>query len=200
MLRYILKLIPQKMKKLICLLIILPVFLFTSCDYENDNSAPMTLGDSDAPVFIEEFSDIECPACGMVSPQVEELAKNNPDIVRLDFYHFPLSYHEYAFMGAEAAECAADQGEGWEYLAMAFENNKNLSDEFFYAIAEDLELDMDAFSACLDNSEKKEKILSHLREGKTRQIPGTPSLFVNGEMIKWSGYEQMEAYIQSLVN
>ncbi|MBU1934497.1 DsbA family protein, partial [Patescibacteria group bacterium] len=158
------------MKKLFTLLIFLPAILLTSCGYENGDNTPMMLGDSDAPVLIEEFSDIQCPACGIISPQIEELARNNSDIVRLDYYHFPLSYHEYAFIGAEATECAANQGEGWEYLAMAFANQKSLSDDFFYSMAEDLGLDMDTFIACVDNNEKKEKILSHLREGKSRQI------------------------------
>lgn len=187
------------MKKLLATLFIISVALFlSSCDYSTGDS-PMSIGKSSAPVLIEEFSDVECPACGQISPQVEELARNNSDIVRLDFYHFPLSYHEYAFTGAEATECANDQGKGWEYLAVLFENGKSLNDGFFYSLADTLELNQDKFKTCLDGHEKKAKIQDQQREGKARQIPGTPSLFINGEMVKWAGYDQTEAYIKSLL-
>jgi protein-disulfide isomerase len=157
------------------------------------------MGKSNAPVLIEEFSDVECPACGYIGPQIEELARNNFDIVRLVFYHFPLSYHKYAFTGAEATECAGDQGKGWEYLGALFKNGKNLTEDFLYTLADTLGLNQDKFKACLDNHDKKAKIQDHLREGKARQIPGTPSLFINGEMVKWAGYDQTEAYIKGLV-
>lgn len=187
------------MKKLLSALFIISATLFLSSCNSGDGSGPMSMGKPDAPVLIEEFSDVECPACGQISPQVEELARNNSDIVRLDFYHFPLSYHKYAFTGAEATECARDQGKGWEYLADLFANQKNLTDDYFYSLAESLKLNTNQFTACLDSNMKKTNIQDHLREGKARQIPGTPSVFINGEMVKWAGLEAMDGYVKSLV-
>ena len=187
------------MKKLLASLLLISIALFlSSCDY-SAGDAPMSMGKSNAPVLIEEFSDVECPACGYISPQVEELARNNSDIVRLVYYHFPLSYHEFAFTGAEATECAGDQRKGWEYLAALFENSKNLTDDFFYSLADTLKLNANEFKTCLDSHMKKAKIQEHLREGRARQIPGTPSIFINGEMVKWAGLEAMDAYVKDLV-
>jgi len=186
------------MKKILASLIVIFAAIFlSSCEYSS-GSSPMSMGKSDAPVLIEEFSDVECPACGQISPQIEQLARNNADIVRLDFYHFPLSYHQYAFAGAEATECADDQGKGWEYLDALYKNQKSLSDDYFYTLADSLGLNQDKFKACLDNHEKKAKIQDHLREGKARQIPGTPTMFINGEMVKWGGLEAMDAYVKGL--
>jgi protein-disulfide isomerase len=173
------------------------LFILSGCSSSQDFS-PLALGPEGASVLIEEFSDVQCPACGVISPQVEELARNNPDLVRLEFYHFPLSYHEFAFQGAMGVECARDQGKGWEYMGILFANQDSLSDSFFYNTALGLNLDMDRFKACLDSDEKRPAVQKGLAEGKKRQIPGTPSIFINGEQVNWGGYEKMEAYIKGL--
>ncbi len=188
----------MKNKLLLTSIFLLSTFVLTSCG-GSANSSPMSLGKTDAPVIIEEFSDVQCPACGQISPQVETLARNNSDIVRLDFYHFPLPYHQFAFKGAEAAECAGDQGKFWEYLGAEYANQKSLSDDFFTTLAENLKLDQNSFKACLDGHLKKAKIEDNVRLGTERQIPGTPTLFINGQMVQWGGYEQTEAYIKGLV-
>jgi protein-disulfide isomerase len=187
------------MKKLLSALFLTSTaLLLISCGSAGDTS-PMSMGKSDAPVLIEEFSDIQCPACGQISPQVEKLARNNPDIVRLDFYHFPLPYHEFSFTGAQAVECARDQGKGWEYMDNLFANQKNLTDDYFYSVAGTLGLNQDEFKACLDGGVKKSIIQNGMREGNTRQIPGTPSVFINGQMVQWAGLEAMDGYVKSLV-
>ena len=163
-----------------------------------DSGAPYTLGNPDAKVLIEEFSDPECPACGIISPEMEALTRANPDLIYLKYYHYPLSYHEYAFVGAEASECAGAQGKFFEYLGTLYANQNKLSDDYFYDVADSLELDRTAFDSCLANHDYKDKILSHMAAGKERQLPGTPSFYVNGEMVRWSGSEAFKAYLESL--
>ena len=199
MLEYFLQFNINKMNKFSLIFLLIPVLFLTSCDYSSDES-PLTLGTFNAPVLIEEFSDIECPACRVISPQVEEIARNNADIVELRYYHFPLSYHDYAFIGAEATECAADQGKGWEYLGTLFANQKSLTDGYFADLADSMDLNTATFNNCLNNHEKKAKVQSQQKEGRVRQIPGTPSLFVNGQMVKWPGAEEFETYIKTLAN
>ena len=182
------------MKKI---LISLSLLLLVGCT-NNVDTTPHSIGNADAPVLIEEFSDPECPACGVIGPQIEEFARNNTDLVRLEYYHFPLSYHENAFIAAEASECAGDQGKFWEYLGTVYANQKSLSEDFLYNIADDLELNRTSFDACLEGHDKKGKIVAHQREGRVRNLPVTPTLYVNGQMVKFGGMEQFETYIKSL--
>jgi len=178
---------------------LLSAFLLVGCGNTASDFEVRILGKENASILIEEFSDVECPACGQISPAVEEVVRRNLDDVKLVYRHFPLSYHKYAFIGAEAAECAGDQGKFWEYLGAEFENQQSLTDDFFYTLAEQLDLDQDAFKTCLDTHAKKVKVVNDYNEGKKRQIPGTPSLFVNGQMVKWSGVESFEGYVKSLI-
>lgn len=186
-------------KQLSFLVILLSTLFITGCENTVTDTNLRVLGNENASIVIEEFSDIECPACSVISPAVEEVVRRNLDDVKLIYRHFPLSYHEYAFIGAEAAECAGDQGKFWEYLGAEFKNNNALTDDFFYNLADQLNLDLKPFKICLDTHAKKDKVINDYNEGRKRQIPGTPTMFVNGQMIKWSGIESFEGYIKSLV-
>lgn len=186
------------MKKTI-VLSFLSIALLTACGNAGNGAAePQKLGQASAPVKVEEFSDPQCPACGVISPQVEKIIRENPDVARLDYYHFPLPYHEYGFISSEAAECAADQGKFFEYLGIVFANQDSLTEDYLYNVADSLGLDRKSFDSCLKDHAHKAKILTHMAEGKKRQIPGTPTLFVNGQMVKWSDAETFAGYLKSL--
>ena len=186
----------------ICFLLVVSGFLLSSCKTApistSSSPSPQILGQSSAPVLVEEFSDPQCPACGNISPQVEKIVRANLDVVRLEYYNFPLPYHEYAFISAEAAECAGDQGKFFEYLGTLFANQSSLTEDYLYNVADSLKLDRTPFDACLKNHDHKDKILAQMAEGNSRKIPGTPSLYVNGQMIKWSDAETFTGYLKSL--
>ena len=185
------------MKK-ISIFFFISLFLLSACTSPSGDNRPRMLGNPDAKVLIEEFSDAECPACSIISPAAESLVRNNPDLARLEYYHFPLSYHPYAFIAAEASECAGDQGKFFEYLSVLFANQPSLSEDYLYNVADSLDLDRTAFDTCLKNHHYKAKIIAHMAEGKKRGLPGTPTFYVNGQMVQWSGAETFKAYLESL--
>lgn len=182
------------MKK-IALLFLVAFLLFSACSVD---PSPRTLGNPDAPVLIEEFSDPQCTACAVISPAMEKLIRDNPELARLEYYHFPLSYHQYAFIAAEASECAGDQGKFFEYLNTLYQNQSSISEDYLYNVADSLNLNRTAFDACLENHDYKAKILSQMAEAKRRGLPGTPTFYVNGQMVRWSGAEIFKAYLEGL--
>ena len=186
------------MKKSVNIIFSLIVILFLSSCSAPDTGQRASIGSPDAKTLIEEFSDFQCPACASISPQLEDIAERNADIVRLEFYHFPLSYHEFAFMAAEAAECAGDLGKFWEYMNMAFSNQNSLTEDNLKSFASTLGLDTQVFDNCLDSGKKKARIKSDIYEGRSRQLSYTPSIYVNGQLVEWSDAEEIEKYIKSL--
>ena len=187
------------MKKLLSIIVIIfSISLLVACTAPNDNTSRAFLGNADAPNLIEEFSDFECPACAMVGPQLEEIVKKNPDLARLEFHHFPLNYHKYAFKAAEAAECANNQDKFWEYAKVLFKNQKNLTQDALITYAQNLELDTTTFEECLNIGIKQGRVKSDMNEGRRRQLGYTPSIYVNGQLVKWGGPEEFEKYLKSL--
>ena len=73
-------------------------------------------GDSAAPVWVIMGSDFQCPYCKMWhDASFAKLMADyvRPGKVRLAFVNFPMPMHDHAIVAAEAAMCAAAQGQFW---------------------------------------------------------------------------------------
>jgi len=150
-----------------------------------DNNA--VKGSPDAPVTIVEFSEFECPFCGVYSrdtyPQIAK-AYIETGKVKYVFRHFPLNFHANAQKAAEAAECASEQGKFWEYHDVLFANQSALDVASLKKYASDLGLDAAKFDACLDSGRMADEVAKDAAEGASYGVTGTPAFFVNGLKLK----------------
>ena len=142
-------------------------------------------GNKDAKVTLMEFSDFQCPYCEQFNPTVDQVRKDYPDTVRIVYKNYPLTtIHPMAQKAAEAAECAGAQGKFWEMHDKLFANQSTLSVDNYKAWAKDLGLNQTKFNTCLDYSETAAKIAADQKYGDTVGVSGTPTSFVNGEVIQ----------------
>ena len=172
--------------------------LLSACSTGGTNAPTAAIGNAGAPVMIQEFSDFQCPACGTVSPEMESIARANLDKVRLEFHHFPLSQHENAFRAAIASECANLQGKFCEYGKLAFENQSNLTEDKLKEMAQTIDLDTASFNKCLDGNQTSSRVRDDLKLGSDLGVSYTPSFFVNGKLIQFTGREEFEGYLKTL--
>ena len=161
---------------------------------------PVTVGDSprrgsaDTPVTIVEFSDFQCPYCRRVQPTLISLLEKYPDKVSLVYKDLPLrSIHPEAQKAAEAARCAGEQGNFWEYHDALFEIRRITKDDFT-KIASDLELDTLEFVACLDSGKHKPTVDADFDQAMQIGAQSTPVFYINGIQLK--GAQSIEAFIQ----
>jgi protein-disulfide isomerase len=158
------------------------------------NPRPMadysSMGDPNAPVKVEEFSDYQCPYCKLFKDEQEP--KLIKDYIETGKVHF--TYTPFSFLGpesvkaAEAAYCAADQGKFWEYHDLLFENqageNKGtFNRNKFISLATDLKLDSLAFQTCIDTNKNAQKVQDNLTYGKSKGVTGTPFFLVNDQLV-----------------
>lgn len=114
------------------------------------------------------------------------------------FKDFPLSHiHPQAQKAAEAARCAGDQNKYWEYHDVLFQNNKALQPDKLKQYAADLQLELEAFNACLDSSKYAAAVRKDMAQGSQLGVSGTPAFFVNGRFI--SGAQKFSAF-QELID
>ncbi len=163
------------------------------------------MGDPNAPVLIEEYSDFQCAYCARFSFDTEP--RLVADFVETGTVYFV--YKNFAFLGqpsvdaAEAGLCAADQGKFWEYHDTLFANQQEgdpraFSDARLEAFAETLELDMGEFGACLSDNRHLEQVRQEYAEGAQLGLDSTPSFFVNGTLVKGAqAYEVFQAEIEA---
>jgi protein-disulfide isomerase len=150
-------------------------------------SGDHVLAVGDPKVTVIEYTDFQCSYCRRFELETFPTIKRDyidTGKVRWVFRHFPLTQiHANAEAAAEASECAADQGKFWEYVDLAFQNQSALSNNDLKAYASQLGLDTAAFDACLDGGSKAAHVQSDLAGGTAIPIPGTPTFFINGEMV-----------------
>jgi len=140
------------------------------------------IGPENAPVTIIEFSDYQCPYCRRWTEQVEKkLLETYGDKLRIVYRDFPLtSIHSEALPAAEAANCAGEQGKYWEYHDALFAQEYGLGEDAYIAYAKDVGLDIDKFTACVDEHRYRDEVLSDQEYALNLGVRSTPTFFING--------------------
>lgn len=164
-----------------------------------------SMGDPNAPIKMEEFSDFQCPYCARFSEQIEPLIVET-------YVRTGKVYFTYRSMGnwiseniakatgrprktesqdaAMAMYCAADQGKFWTMHDGLFANSLG-EDVGSYTrarlslIAEKAGLNVSQFDECLKSEKHLEQVRQDEKDGYAAGITGTPSFLLsyalNGE-------------------
>lgn len=167
----------------------------TSPVYDIEIGESPVTGSPDAKVTIVEFSDFQCPFCKNADQSIDNLLQKYEGKIRYVFKHFPLdkrcnylitrTVHEHACESAIASLCAEKQGKFWEYKKLLFKNQKELSVDKLLEIAEEAGLEMAEFKTCLDSPGSIiQRIVSDIHQGYELGVRSTPTLYINGRMIK----------------
>ena len=85
---------------------------------------------------------------------------------------------------ALAAMAAHRQGKFWPFQEKLFENYNKLNEQKVQEIATGLELDMVQFENDRKNPALQTVINQDLRDGRKAEVRGTPTVFVNGRLLK----------------
>jgi protein-disulfide isomerase len=176
-----------------------PVAEVVAVEVETSSTADdNSMGNANAPITIEEFSDFQCPFCERFHQETEPLLKQY--YVDTGKVHFV-----YRSMGnfvsdniaraqgtpaktesqdsALAAYCAGDQNKFWEMKAHLYtnvlgEDVGSFTDKRLKAVAETAGLDMTAFHSCYDSGKYLDRVQQDFEDGQAAGINGTPSFLV----------------------
>ena len=156
----------------------------------NDNG----MGDPNAPIKIDEFSDFQCPYCERFHQETEPL---------LQQYYIATGkvYFVYHSMGnwvsqniggtrtesqdaAAAAYCAGEQNKFWDMHAQLFgnvlgEDAGSFTDKRLAAIAEAAGLNMDDFNSCYNSGKYIDRTQQDMQDGTAAGVTGTPGFLVS---------------------
>lgn len=155
-------------------------------------SAP--LGSAAAPARLDIVSDYQCPYCNRLwqSGAMAEW-RSKPGVYRLNYHHFPLSFHPHALPAAEYSDCAAEAGRFWEFsdqLNQDFgtwtEQQGAEARQSFARYALAAGMTQEALDRCLARPRTAQIQATADQLQRTLGVRGTPSVYLNG--IKLSDY------------
>jgi len=145
-------------------------------------------GPKDAPVMIVEFGDLQCPACKAAQPTIEALVAAEPN-ARFVFQNFPLEIHNWAAKGAAYSDCVgrASNDAFWKFISKTYETQSDITaenaDEKLTALADGAGVKGSDIAACAAKPETKARVNASIALGKSVDVGGTPTLFINGRKI-----------------
>jgi len=152
-------------------------------------------GTADAPVIIALFTDFQCPYCARILPLLNQVLEKYQGKVKLVFKNFPLSTHQFARKAAAAALAAGKQGKFWELHDRLFQNYNRLNDQVVQEQAKELGLDLQKFDKDMADPQIMQVINQDLQDGAKAGVRGTPTLFVNGSLLRNTNLEGFQAAI-----
>lgn len=157
-------------------------------------------------VQIVEFSDFQCPGCRGKWTLIEEMMETFEDDLRHGMVNFPLTrIHPWAFRGASAAWCVAEQ------------SPPDLVDlkELFYSLQQEMSvdevsptaldfvegngLDAEAFEDCYLRPSSVSAVLQQRSLGASLGISATPTYVVNGWLVQVPSKEWLEPMLQRMI-
>lgn len=172
-----------------------------------ENASPL-LGDPSAPITMVEFGDYQCFFCNKFFHDTENQILENyikTGKVKMLFKDFVIIGQD-SVTAAHAAHCASEQGKFWEYHDTLYnhwtgENNGWASPENQLKFANDLGLDIDAFTECTSSGRYMKMIQASADDAKTVGFTGTPGFIVigaNNKIIKIPGAQPYDVFAKVL--
>ncbi len=163
-----------------------------------------SIGDSDAPVLMEEFSDYSCSHCAEFAEVSHQIIETYVEDGTLRVIHMPTSFLNLpnSEIAAAAAVCAGEQDNYWEMYDALFELHRSegptaFTPERMLEIAGMIGLDQALLEDCV-NSPATASLLAQIDEvARARGVTGTPTIYVNGQRAESWAYEALSGMIES---
>jgi len=145
-------------------------------------------GPADAPVILVEFSDLQCPRCRQAQPTIDKLVSETAN-ARLVFQQFPLPNHDWAAKAAAYADCVGRSSHDafWKFVQAVYDDQGEITpanaDEKLAGFAEPAGVKGAEVAACAAKPETAARVEQSVALGKSVEVTGTPTLFINGRRV-----------------
>jgi protein-disulfide isomerase len=148
-------------------------------------------GSPNAPVWIVEVSDFQCPFCKRWHDETYPTIKRDyidKGIVRMAYVHLPLGQHPNAMPAALASMCASLQGRFWPLHDRIFKTQGRWSPlpnatRFFDSLAVASGVDAESYRGCLTSGLMHRIISGDIARARSAAVRSTPTFFVGDEPI-----------------
>lgn len=171
------------------------------------NIESAVFGAPSSKVQLTIFADYECPACIFFEKTIgeelyEKYVKTNK--ITVTYKNFPLPQHKNAEHDALSALYALSQGKYWEFsLEMyALEDQKKgdkVTDEERTVLGKKVGLDPVEMQKSMDEGWYINQITKEKNEGEAMGLEGTPSVYLNGKIMKFSSKEEFFGIIDAML-
>lgn len=161
-------------------------------------------GSANAPVWVVEVSDFQCPYCREWHAETYPVVKKeyvDTGKIRLAYINFPLPAHKNAWPAAEAAMCAAAQDKFWPmhdalFATQAQWESSATPSTVFDSLAASAGVDTASYRACVSHHAMRPLIQADVQRAEASGVNATPSFLIGGQMI--SGAQPADVFRRAI--
>jgi protein-disulfide isomerase len=150
------------------------------------------MGSADAPVWVVEASDFQCPFCKAFHDQtfpslIQDYVKTGK--VRVAFLNFPLNMHRNSHPAAEAAMCASVQQRFWPMHDALFATQARWGEmadamPVFDSLAKASGVNEPAWKKCVQTHATLALVLADQDRARQSGVQSTPTFFIGSSVIE----------------
>lgn len=140
-------------------------------------------GSTSAPVTLVEFTDFECPFCGMAKETLDAVEANYRDRVRLCIMFNPMSFHPHGRSTALTALAAHRQGKFFEVYGDLFAHQDALDDISVTLRMRALGLDVEQLERDVASAEVVQQLTRQIELARAADLRGTPTFVLGDEVV-----------------
>lgn len=158
-------------------------------------------GAKSARVTVVEFLDPECESCSVTYPMVQKIFEEYKADIKIVVRY--MTYHGNSKYVANILEGARVENKYWEALELLFKtqgqwaNHHNPNPELIPEILKPLKLNLKKIIADAKSGKYDAQITEDVEDGKKAGVNGTPTFFVNGNMVQELSYEALKNEIEN---
>lgn len=160
-------------------------------DWQRYSEGGVRLGPKSAPVVIVEFADFQCPFCRRADSTLKRVLRQYPNEVAVVYRHYPV--HEYAFVAAQAVECAARQGDFVPMHDALYADADSIGAVSWghFAVKAGVR-DTAEFTRCLADPQIAARVVADTTAAHRLRVHGTPTFLINN--LRIVGYAGSAAF------
>jgi protein-disulfide isomerase len=166
------------------------------------------VGDEDAPVTVDVYADMQCPACRLfeatTGPTMAQLVESGDINVRYHVIAFldRASTNEYSTRAASAVYCAASSEQFHDYLVLLYaqqppEGGPGHENDALVQIGEQAGVTGDDFADCVED-ERYAGFAARVTEAANKAgVSSTPTVMVDGEVLEDRSPAGLQAAVET---
>ncbi|MFB6155702.1 MAG: DsbA family protein [Haloferacaceae archaeon] len=178
----------------------------SGCDAKSESpvdSLPVpVLGDPDADVTVQVFEDFACPHC--MHYELEQFPKVrseyvDPGTIRYERHDYPIPVSKWSWPAASAARGVQDETDVetfYEYAHAVYENQSDLSLDTLQSLADEVGAPACDVREDADTGTYRPVVEADKRRGDELGVPGTPAVFVDGQLLRSYAYDSIRSAIE----
>lgn len=163
-------------------------------------------GNSEAPVTVAVFKDFACPHCRRYTLEVEPPLRRNyiaPGKIRYEFHDFPIPVSDWSYRIANLARAIQDkQGDDafWQFETQVFQQSSDYSWDTVESLATKQAIARDQVRSVATAKQYRRVVEADRQNGHDRGVTGTPTVFVNNQIVKEWTYDNLAREINKALS